>query len=592
MAKTTPQNPASKAPPSLSGRPLAKAFQIDQLLRQVSEGAIRIPHFQRPLNWTDSDRLELFDSIYRGYPIGTLLFWKKSAPAQQVSLGKLSIYANERSDALWVVDGQQRITTLAEALLQSPEPKERAIFFDLEKEEFVYKRQGGEEANAEELQRQTKRPADERLNAEDPQRQMNLWEMPSEQLSNLPSSIPQPEPANRIPVAKLLDSNHLVEWALERPTLDPKLRHRAIDAGKRIREYQVPSYIVETDKEEILRTVFLRINQTGHRLEDKDVFHALFASQSPEKPSDLKTLAEGLRPLGFGQVPENEILNALRAVNSLPLHHDFAQALDPVHASEFLRKTDSALRRAIEFLKNDAQIPHFELLPYKLPLAVLAKFFYLFSNPKRRSRILLRRWLWRGALAQRHTGATLGLQRHLDLVHENDEDGSVQRLLPLTGSQPAPDADVVEHFHFNNAKSKLQGSALASLVPLHIQTQKPIDIGALLSEAHPKTLPQLIHRPPSKMALAGGLANRILHPELGTPSELILALQNTNSRAVLDSHCIGKNAQDALKRENFEAFLTLRGQALEKIVHQYFEKQAEWDADDSPSLASMIIEED
>lgn len=586
MAKTSPQNPASKAPPSLSDRPLAKAFQIDQLLRQVREGAIRIPHFQRPLNWTDSDRLELFDSIYRGYPIGTLLFWKKSAPAQQVSLGKLSIYANERSDALWVVDGQQRITTLAEALLQSPEPKERAIFFDLEKEEFIYKGPAGEKSNAEELQRQMDlwKPPSEQLS--------NLWEIPSEQLSTAPPSISQPEPVNAIPVAKLLDSNHLVEWALERPTLDPKLRRRAIDAGKRIREYQVPSYIVETDQEDILRTVFVRINQTGHRLEGKDVFHALFASQSPEKPSDLKTLAEGLCRLGFGQVPENEILIALRAVNGLPLHHDFAYELEPSNAPEFLKNTDSALRRAIEFLKNDAQIPHFELLPYKLPLAVLAKFFYLFPNPKRRGRILLRRWLWRGALTQRHAGAALGLQRPLDLIHENDEDASVQRLLPLSGSHPAPGEDAVDHFHFNHAKSKLQSAALASLVPLHVHTQKPIDIGALLSEAHPKTLPQLIHRPPSKMALAGGLANRILHPELGTPSELILALQSTNSRAVLDSHCIGKNAQDALKRENFEAFLTLRGQALEKIVHQYFEKQAEWGADDSPSLASMIIEED
>lgn len=539
MAKKKSPNEASKTPPSLSARPEAKAFQIDQLLRQVGEGAIRIPHFQRPLNWDDSDRLTLFDSIYRGYPIGTLLFWKKSAPAQSVYFGTHHISANERSDALWVVDGQQRITTLAEALLRAPIANERAIFFDLEGEAFVYKR------------------------------------------------IAEVRPAEpRIPVAKLLDSNDLLEWLLERPTLPAELRHKAIDAGKRIREYQVPSYIVTTDQEKILQTVFLRINQTGHRLKDKDVFHALFASQSPEKPSDLKTLGERLVSLGFGLVPENEILNALRAVNGLPLHHDFADALEPTQAPELLTKTDSALRKAIEFLIKDAQIPHFDLLPYKLPLAVLAKFFYLFPDSNSRSRILLRRWLWRGALAQRHTGATLGLQHHLDLLQKQDEEGSVQELLKLAGSGPAPGVDDIDEFHFNNARSKMQSIALASLTPLHAETRNPVDVGKLLSEANPQTIPKLIQTKGS------GLANRILHPPLKTPSELIKALQVTQSRAVLISHGMSKAAQQHLREDEFDAFLKLRGEELQKIVKQFFQKQAEWEADDSPSLSSMMIEEE
>lgn len=559
MAKKKSPNEASKTPPSLSDRPEAKAFQIDQLLRQVGDGAIRIPHFQRPLNWDDSDRLTLFDSIYRGYPIGTLLFWKKSAPTQSVYFGTHHISANERSDALWVVDGQQRITTLAEALLRAPKAKERAIFFDLKGEAFIYERLPEE------------KPSDQNV-----ARQVNLWSEPSEE------QLVEP----RIPVAKLLDSNDLLEWLLERPTLPAELRHKAIDAGKRIREYQVPSYIVTTDEEKILQTVFLRINQTGHRLEDKDVFHALFAKQSPEKPSDLKTLGEGLVSLGFGLVPENEILNALRAVNGLPLHHDFADALEPTQAPELLTKTDSALRKAIEFLIKDAQIPHFDLLPYKLPLAVLAKFFYLFPGSNSRSRILLRRWLWRGALAQRHTGATLGLQHHLDLLQKQDEEGSVQELLKLAGSGPAPGVDDIDEFHFNNARSKMQSIALASLTPLHAETRNPVDVGKLLSEANPQTIPKLIQTKGS------GLANRILHPPLKTPSELIKALQVTQSRTVLISHGMSKAAQQHLREDDFDAFLKLRGEELQKIVKQFFQKQAEWEADDSPSLSSMMIEEE
>ena len=96
------------APPQLERRPEAKAFQIDDLLTQVPDGAIRIPPFQRGLKWEDKDRLELCDSIYRGYPVGTLLFWKHSAPAARIPLGRLTVDAPARSDTLWVVDGQPR----------------------------------------------------------------------------------------------------------------------------------------------------------------------------------------------------------------------------------------------------------------------------------------------------------------------------------------------------------------------------------------------------------------------------------------------------------------------------------------------------
>jgi len=40
----------------------------------VYRGHVRVPSFQRGLRWEASDVQDLFDSIYRGYPIGSLLF--------------------------------------------------------------------------------------------------------------------------------------------------------------------------------------------------------------------------------------------------------------------------------------------------------------------------------------------------------------------------------------------------------------------------------------------------------------------------------------------------------------------------------------
>src|SRR6266540_3193737 len=94
----------------------AARYKIEQLLDFVRRGYIRIPRFQRGLRWTSTDVERLFDSIYRGFPVGTLLFWQRPANADTVEIGPVTIKAPTLSDALWVVDGQQRITSLAAAL--------------------------------------------------------------------------------------------------------------------------------------------------------------------------------------------------------------------------------------------------------------------------------------------------------------------------------------------------------------------------------------------------------------------------------------------------------------------------------------------
>ena len=50
--------------------------RLINLLDDVKSGRIRIPVFQRDYVWKKNQRLELFDSLNNGFPIGSLLFWK------------------------------------------------------------------------------------------------------------------------------------------------------------------------------------------------------------------------------------------------------------------------------------------------------------------------------------------------------------------------------------------------------------------------------------------------------------------------------------------------------------------------------------
>ena len=51
--------------------PTATTYTIEDLLRYVQSGRVRIPNFQRVFRWQATDVARLLESIYLGYPIGS-----------------------------------------------------------------------------------------------------------------------------------------------------------------------------------------------------------------------------------------------------------------------------------------------------------------------------------------------------------------------------------------------------------------------------------------------------------------------------------------------------------------------------------------
>ena len=51
-------------------------LSIREIVEQVGRGQIRIPAFQRGFVWEPERVAYLMDSIYKGYPFGSLLFWR------------------------------------------------------------------------------------------------------------------------------------------------------------------------------------------------------------------------------------------------------------------------------------------------------------------------------------------------------------------------------------------------------------------------------------------------------------------------------------------------------------------------------------
>lgn len=84
-------------------------YTVSKLLSDIEIGEIGLPDIQRPFVWDTTRVRDLFDSMYRGYPVGTLLFWENGFPGEYRLIGT---GGKQKPPRLLIVDGQQRLTAL------------------------------------------------------------------------------------------------------------------------------------------------------------------------------------------------------------------------------------------------------------------------------------------------------------------------------------------------------------------------------------------------------------------------------------------------------------------------------------------------
>lgn len=120
-----------------------KGLGYNDLIDYIEKGHIHIPDFQREFVWSRDKIIDLLDSIYKGYPVGSIILWitEEDFPHSE-AIGKektSSLFGDAR---FFVIDGQQRLKSLYHAAENQPiqkggSKKEVNVKFDLEKDKFV-----------------------------------------------------------------------------------------------------------------------------------------------------------------------------------------------------------------------------------------------------------------------------------------------------------------------------------------------------------------------------------------------------------------------------------------------------------------------
>jgi uncharacterized protein with ParB-like and HNH nuclease domain len=84
-------------------------YTLKDLVGFTKMGEIGLPDIQRPFVWKNAKVRDLFDSMYRGYPVGYLLFWQNAFTEDAKAIGEEN---KQKAPRLLIVNGQQRLTSL------------------------------------------------------------------------------------------------------------------------------------------------------------------------------------------------------------------------------------------------------------------------------------------------------------------------------------------------------------------------------------------------------------------------------------------------------------------------------------------------
>lgn len=252
-------------------------YNLAGLIGDIDRGVIGLPEIQRPFVWKNTQVRDLFDSMYRGYPIGHLLFWENVHQSNTRAISEDG-HAH-RPPRFLIVDGQQRLTSLF-AVIKGKE---------ILREDYETER-------------------------------ITISFNPLEDIFTVPDAGTKNDPEYIQDIAEVWNTENFVRFTNDylsklkeaRGELSKEDENRASDAIGKLRGLEhFPFAVLEissTASEEEVAQIFVRINSKGKRLKETDFVLTLMSVFWDEGRFDLENFARSAKkPEGAGASAFNYI---------------------------------------------------------------------------------------------------------------------------------------------------------------------------------------------------------------------------------------------------------------------------------------------
>ena len=326
-------------------QPENQAKKYQHLFTGIETGKIRIPQFQREFVWTKQQTAKLIDSIIKGFPIGTFIFWETNDTMRTVrSIGNAELpelRVGETSQ--FVLDGQQRITSLYAV--------QKGLIFKQDKKEISYK--------------------DICINLDvdpeaDPDDEIVLDEVEDGMTS--------------LSVFDLLNGRVM---ELAQRYSDPIHQDRIDTYRNRLTGYDFSTILMPGYPIDVACEVFTRINTGGTQLslfeimaaKTYDLERKFDLAQEYEWLLDSEGEAKDLEDANFDTIPSSTVLQCIAAHLRQAIKRQDILKLEKIQVIEGWQTVKDGIFSTVDYLRSHMRIPVSHLLPYNTLLVPLCYFF-------------------------------------------------------------------------------------------------------------------------------------------------------------------------------------------------------------------------
>ena len=372
--------------PIIRNAPEPKIERIANLVHRIQNGDIKIPKFQRGFVWDEDQIIKLLESIYEGYPIGSLLFWLSDKPMRsERDIGGFELPKTpDKYPRNYVLDGQQRLTTIY-GVLNWPNPRtlhKLNVYFDLDKSKFHHYAGKDEKRH--------------------------------------------------IPLSVLNSTSAFLDF--QRKNLfneqdEKDLLERANILYETFREYLIPVVTIKEKNVQEVCPIFERINSSGTQLNVFDLMVAATWSDDFDLNDQVSRIRESAKLKDFEEIDNTvflKIMSSIEGIGSKEEHVFKLRDLSSVKLVELAQKVQYAVERTVDFLSTDLSVPSDAFLPYQYQMVVFSYFFSKAKHPTNDQLTVLRRYFWQTGFLEHYRGAAEGVLEHdlaeIDRLLKGDND--------------------------------------------------------------------------------------------------------------------------------------------------------------------------
>ena len=499
-----------------------QTLKVRQLIEEYRAGRIVIPEFQREYVWRPAKAVKLIDSLYRGFPVSSLLLWQST---EETRARRTAPRPTRSALMNWLVDGQQRVITLSRTL-----SGDEGINIVFNHEEETFRR-----ANA--------------ATRKDPNwvRVSELWD------DDLYRQI-----------RRNLDGSRHADK-----------REARFEAVRRILEYEIPIVRMVDHRFDDAVEAFTRINTLGVRLKTEDIESAQVAARHTGFVADqVVPFLERVRQQGFKRLNVMHLFRACAFVakpdgrNRTPLHE-----LERREVLESWSKTKKATEQAMGLIRSELGLVNMNVLwsgALVVPLIALCARM----SPKERNSGELAGWVALAALCRRYSRASVtALDQDLLACRSEDPIGSL-----LKNLRTARSSQVAEPDDFSGALADRSGLLTLYIACMHrgildfytggkVLLQNDVDRHHILPRAQfPRRLRHLADNIANIAFIAGDVNKSIGQ----SGPEVYLAKLTPR---VLKSQCIPTDST-LWRIDKAEAFWEARKELLAESFNNYVQEAA------------------